>query len=104
MADRVKKPKNYRRGHDLSRATTTPTRTEVCTANFPCLVNIHVLAGLEQPCAPCAPEVQKMRDLHGYRQEGKFWLCDDLTEDQQQLIRHRIGQADIRNWVNKEEE
>jgi hypothetical protein len=104
MADRVKAPKNYRRGRDLSRVPTTPARTEMCKASFPCLVNIHVLAGLEQPCAPCAPEVQKMRDLHGYRQEGKFWLCDDLTEDQQKLIRHRIGQADIRNWVNKDEE
>jgi hypothetical protein len=101
MADRVKAPKNYRRGRDLSRVPTTPARTEMCKASFPCLVNIHVLAGLEQPCAP---EVQKMRDLHGYRQEGKFWLCDDLTEDQQKLIRHRIGQADIRNWVNKDEE
>lgn len=105
MGDYAKKPRNYKRGRCLEfericreereagETVVVASEQAVCTASFPCLCHIFVLAGLEQPCAACAPYVQKVRDLQGYRQEGRFWITDGITDDQQNLIRHRIGQC-----------
>lgn len=82
-------------------ATVVAASRQVCSVEpLPCIMDIMVLAGLQQPCAICAPHIQTMRDCHGFKPEGRFWTSDQLTEDQQRSIRHRIGQADVNNWVN----
>jgi len=107
MGDYAKKPKNYKRGRCLEASGGGNTvATERCAKSFPCLMDIMVLAGLEQPCGACSPCVQGMRDLHGWErhpaEHGIYYTSKLLTRDQQQTISHRIGQADIRNWINND--
>lgn len=115
MSDGMKKPKNYRRGrssefdricHEEREAGEAVVVAKMCQADFPCLVDIMVLAGLEQPCEACAPNVQRMRDMEGWEQHpathGTFYTLNRLTAEQQQLVLHRIGQADVRNWINQQ--
>lgn len=116
MGDRMKKPTNYKRGRDLEfecirreeeAAGETVVVYKPCKRDLACIMDIMVLAGLEQPCKDCAPNVQRFRDLHGWERHpathGTFYTSKHITPGQQQLIDHRIGQADIRNWVNREE-
>lgn len=115
MGDYLKKPKGYKRGRCLEfericreerEAGATVVVAKPCTKPFPCLADIMVLAGLEQPCAHCSPNVQIMRDLHGWDRHpathGTFYTAMNITADQRQLIEYRIGQADLRNWLNKD--
>lgn len=113
MGDYAKKPKNYKRGRCLEfericreerKAGETVVVVRPCVRSFPCTADIMVLSGLERPCLNCEPNLQRFRDLHGFERHpathGKFYTCVHLTPEQQQLIEHRIGQADVRNWAN----
>lgn len=106
MADRVHKPKNYKRGRckefericaEERAAGATVVVVKPCQREFPCLIDIAVLAGLEQPCASCSPNVQRMRDMDGWVRHpathGTFYTSPHITGDQQHLIRHRIRNA-----------
>ena len=61
----------------------------ICSAPFPCLVNIHVLAGFNAACPNCEWQVQPMRDMHGWKNAGEFWSCDRLTKEQIDKISER---------------
>ena len=75
-------------------AALDPTRPQVCQIpgmGIPCLANINVLAGLDQPCKPCEPSLQKIRDMMGWKpfRDG-FYMSDKLTADQIDRLRERI--------------
>jgi len=64
-----------------------------CTQPFPCLVDIMVLAGVNGACDACAPSVQRMRDLHGWKAEGALFVCDRLTPEQRSKVEAAIQEA-----------
>jgi len=100
--------KNYKRGRCLEAQRIDPDDVgeprPCCIREFPCLIDILVLAGLVQPCGSCAPNVQKMRDAEGWERHpathGTYYTSKHILHEQQMRIHHLIGQADIRNWVN----
>jgi len=116
MGDYAKKPKNYKRGRCLEfericreerEAGATVVVVKPCQRSFPCLADIMVLAGLEQPCTACTPNVQRAREAHDFERHpathGTFYTSKHITAEQQELIQHRIGQADVRNWINEKD-
>jgi hypothetical protein len=72
--------------------TLRPRDGEFCRQDFPCLANIYVLAGLEQACKVCAPNVTPMREMHGYEKRGDYFYSNSLAPDQQRDIEARIKQ------------
>lgn len=113
MGDYAKKPKNYKRSRCLEfericreerEAGETVVVARPCTSSFPCLANIMVLSGLEQPCDHCKPNVQRMRDMQGWDRHpathGTYYTSKHLTADQQHLIHHRIGHAAAEEQAN----
>lgn len=101
MADRIKKPKNYRRGVDreflrICREEAAAGNTVVvgtvgtCNAAFPCLADIFVYAGLKQPCTACAQNLDEMRKLHGWVRKGKYWASDHLVFEQKMALQKAI--------------
>jgi hypothetical protein len=110
MGDYAKKPKNYRRGRCLEfericreerAAGETVVVVKPCDREFPCVANIMTLSGLEQSCANCLPNIQRMRDLHGFKQEGMFWMSDSLTPGQQQALRRKFELAEAEEASNQ---
>lgn len=64
---------------------------ERCTASFPCLANIFVLAGLNEPCAVCAPHLDNIRDIEGTVPDGEgFYKLKNITPEQQREIEARV--------------
>jgi hypothetical protein len=61
---------------------------------LPCLANIYKLAGIEEPCAVCAENVQKMRDLSGWVPfRGRFFMSNKLADFQHDALLDRINAA-----------
>lgn len=103
MGDYAKKPKNYRRGRcsefericrEEREAGETVVVVKPCQRDFPCVSDIMVLSGVEKPCANCASNIQRMRDLHGFKPEGMFWMSDQITAGQQEYVRKRMAAAE----------
>jgi len=79
----------------------------ICKRSLPCIVNIFVLTGLEQPCEHCPSQrIEEARDAFGWHRHpathGEFYTSDAIAIGQQRVIEHRIGQANIENWMNAE--
>ncbi len=63
-----------------------------CTADFPCVCDIFVLAGVTTPCKACAPDIQDMRNAVGYTPHGdKYWWSDKITQDQKDMVSQAIS-------------
>lgn len=61
---------------------------------MPCLANINVLSGLDEPCEICAINVQKMRETMGWVPfRDRFYMSNKLADFQHDALLDRINAA-----------
>ena len=59
---------------------------------LPCFANINTLAGLDEACEVCAPNLQKMRDLMEWQPfREKFFMSSKLAGFQHDALLDRIN-------------